>query len=61
VTWLVDHYGVAKVLTLMKAYRDDYAGADVDALTPRLLRQVFGVTEQQVVDGAFGLLASYQH
>jgi hypothetical protein len=61
VTWLVDHYGVAKVLTLMKAYRDDYAGADVDALTPRLLRQVFGVTEKQVVDGAFGLLASYQH
>ena len=30
---MVDHYGVAKVLTLMKAYRDDYAGPNLDALT----------------------------
>ena len=61
VTWLVDHYGVSRVLALMKAYREGYAGPDVDALTPRLLRTVLGVSEQQVVDGAFGLLASYQH
>jgi hypothetical protein len=33
----------------------------VDALTPRLLRQVYGIDEQQVVHGAFTLLAGYQH
>jgi hypothetical protein len=61
VTWLVSHYGIAKLRALMAAYRRDYAGADVDALTGPLLRQVYGVTEQQVVAGAFGLIASYQH
>jgi len=61
VTWLVAHGGVEEVLALMKAYREHYAGADVDALTPRLLRRVFGVSEQQVVDGAFALLATYRH
>ena len=61
VAWLVSHYGVAKLLTLMQAYRDHYQGADVDAMTPRLLRQVYGVSEQQVVDGAFGLIATFQH
>ncbi|WP_151081538.1 hypothetical protein [Nocardioides cynanchi] len=61
VTWLVSHFGIAKLLELMRAYRTDYAGADVDALTPRLLRQVYGVTQQQVVAGAFGLLATFQH
>jgi hypothetical protein len=61
VAWLVSHYGVAKLRELMDAYRSDYAGADVDALTPRLLRQVYGVTERQVVTGAFDLVASFQH
>ena len=61
VTWLVSQGGTGKLLSLMRAYRDQYQGADVDALTPRLLRQVYGLTERQVVDGAFGLVASYQH
>jgi hypothetical protein len=61
VAWLVSHYGVAKLRALMAAYRSDYAGADVDALTPGLLRRVYGVTERQVVAGAFDLLASFQH
>jgi hypothetical protein len=61
VAWLVSHYGVAKLRELMDAYHSDYAGADVDALTPQLLRRVYGVTEGQVVTGAFDLVASFQH
>jgi hypothetical protein len=61
VAWLVSHYGIAKLLDLMKAYRSDYAGADVDALTPRLFRQVYGVTPAQVTSGAWALLAEYHH
>ena len=60
-TWLVNQYGVAKLLELMQAYRAQYAGADVDALTPKLLRQVYGVTPAQVTAGAWPLLAEYQH
>jgi hypothetical protein len=61
VAWLVTHFGMPHLLQLMKDYRSDYQGADVDALTSRLLHQVDGVTEQQVVTGAFGLIASFQH
>jgi hypothetical protein len=61
VAWLVAQYGMPKLLELMKAYRTHYAGADTDALTPRLLGQVYGIGEQQVVTGAFGLLAGYRH
>jgi hypothetical protein len=61
VAWLVSHYGMPRLLSLMKAYRDDYQGVNVDALTPKLLHQVYGVTEHQVVAGAFGLIASFQH
>lgn len=61
VTWLIAHGGMAKLLDLMRAYREGYQDANVDALTPRLLRQVYGDTERQVVDGAFGLIATYQH
>jgi hypothetical protein len=58
---LVSHYGMPKLLELMRAYRSHYEGVDTDALTPRMLRLVDGVSEQQVVAGAFALLASYQH
>lgn len=61
VAWLVGHYGMPKLLALMKAYQTHYQGVDVDALTPQMLRLVYGVTERQVVAGAFGLLATYQH
>jgi hypothetical protein len=61
VAWLIKQDGVSKLLDLMHAYRDDFHDVNVDALTPRLLREVYGVSEQQVVAGAFGLIASYQH
>lgn len=61
VAWLVAHYGMPRLLSLMTAYRTDYQGVNVDALTPKLLQQEYGVTEQQVVTGAFGLIASFQH
>jgi hypothetical protein len=61
VSWLVAHYGVAELLDLMRAYRAHYTDANVDALTPRLLRQVYGVTPAEVTDGAWGLLAQYAH
>jgi hypothetical protein len=61
VTWLVSQYGMPKLLELMKAYQTHYQGANVDALTPRLLRLVYGIDEHEVVAGAFHLLAEYQH
>jgi hypothetical protein len=61
VAWLVRLDGVAQLLDLMRAYRSQYAGADVDALTPKLLRQVYGVAPAQVTDGAWGLLAQFDH
>jgi hypothetical protein len=61
VAWLVSHYGMPRLLSLMKAYRADYQGVNVDALTPRLLRRVYGLSQQQVVSGAFALIASFQH
>jgi hypothetical protein len=60
-TWLVSHGGVARLIALMKAYRTDYAGVNVDALTGRLLREVYGVSQRQAADGAWGLLAEFQH
>ena len=61
VAWLVQLDGVPKLLELMRAYRTSYAGADVDALTPKLLRQVYGVSPGQVTAGAWQLLAEYDH
>lgn len=61
VTYLVSHYGMPRLLRLMQAYRNHYAGVDTDALTPRMLRLVYGIGEQQVVQGAFQLLGEYQH
>jgi hypothetical protein len=61
VTWLVSNYGVARLLALMRAYRDEYQGVDIDPLTPRVLRQIYGVSTGEVVSGAFGLLTNLQH
>ncbi|HEY2880375.1 hypothetical protein [Nocardioides sp.] len=61
VAWLVDHGGVAKLIELMKAYRAQYQDVNADALTPRLFRQVYGVNEADVVQGAFAKLAELQH
>jgi hypothetical protein len=61
VAWLVDHGGVARLIDLMREYRYRYRDVNVDALTPRLLRQVYGVSEAQVVQGAFALLARLHH
>jgi hypothetical protein len=61
VAWLVSHYGRDKLLQLMRAYRDHYQGVDIDPLTPQVLHEVYGVTPEQVVTGAFGLLAQFQH
>jgi hypothetical protein len=61
VTWLVSHYGMPRLLDLMRAYQTHYQGADIDALTPRMLRLVYGIDEKQVVRGAFALVAAYGH
>jgi hypothetical protein len=61
VAWLVNNYGMPKLIELMKAYRQHYAGVDTDSLTPQMLRQVYGVSEPTVVSGAFGLLKQLQH
>jgi hypothetical protein len=50
-----------RLIELMRAYRDQYRDVNVDALTSRLLRQVYGVSQQQVVSGAFQLIATLRH
>ena len=61
VTALVDDHGMARLIDLMKLYRSHYQGADVDALTPRLLRQEYGTTPRAVATRAWQLLSSFQH
>ena len=61
VAWLIYRYGMRKLLDLMRAYRLGYQDVNVDAITPQMLRRVYGLTEKQVVDGAFGLIATFQH
>jgi hypothetical protein len=61
VAWLISHYGMDKLLELMRGYRDDYHDLNTDEFTPRLLREVYGLTERQVVAGAFGLLGTLQN
>jgi hypothetical protein len=45
----------------MRTYRREYAGANVDAVTPRALREVYGLTPSQVTSGAWGLLSQFAH
>lgn len=61
VAWLVSHYGMPKLIELMKAYQASYAGVDTDSLTPRMLHQVYGISEAMVVAGAFALLKQLHH
>jgi hypothetical protein len=61
VAWLIKNDGMPRLLGLMEAYRDQFQDVNVDALTPRLLRQEYGITETELVAGAFGLIASFQH
>jgi hypothetical protein len=62
VTFLVRQYGMDRMIDLMTAYStcrgDDSTG---DANTSGLLKQTFGVTEAEVVDGAFDLIAQLRH
>jgi hypothetical protein len=61
VAWLAQRGGMARLKELMRAYRQGYEDVNVDALTPRILRRVYGVREGEVVRGAFGLLAQLNH
>ena len=61
VAWLEQRGGVARLKELMRAYRKGYQGVNVDALTPKLLRRVYGVRERAVVAGAFELLSQLHH
>jgi hypothetical protein len=61
VAWLVSHYGMPKLIELMHAYRTHFKGVNADAITTRMLREVYGVTRREVVSGAFGLIAELHH
>jgi hypothetical protein len=61
VAWLVSQYGMPELIELMRAYRQNFQDVNVDALTTRMLRQVYGVSQQQLVTGAFGLIAELHH
>lgn len=61
VTWLVSHYGMPKLIELMQAYRTHFRDVNADAITTRMFREVYGVTQREVVSGAFGLIAELHH
>ena len=58
---LVNRAGIDDLERLMKEYLKAYDGPDVDALTPRLLRKVYGLREQDLVDQAFDEMAELHH
>ena len=60
VEWLADRGGGAKVVTLMKAYGKVYDGPNTDSHTARLLKQVYDVTEKELVAGAWQRLGELQ-
>ncbi len=60
VTYLVQHYGTDALLRLMQGY--NAAGQPLnDTATPRLLKQVDGITLGQLVAGTYGLLGQLDH
>ncbi len=61
VTYLVGREGVDRLKDLMRAYRNAYDGANVDAHTTRLLRKLYDLRERDVVAGAFAELAKLNH
>jgi hypothetical protein len=61
VAWLVGRGGVSTLIELLKAYRNQYQDVNADALTPKLFRQVYGVSVAEVVQGAFAKLAELHH
>ena len=56
VMYLVRQGGIAKLFTLMHAYRTAH-GATENALSTVALRQVYGLTPSQVARGAFAILS----
>jgi hypothetical protein len=61
VQWLVQRAGIDKLLELMKAYGRFHHGADADTVTPRALREVYGISEEELVAGTYATLSTLQH
>ena len=64
VQWLVDRNGTDRLLELMKSYDGLLKGVgdtDVDASTVKALRRVYGISEKELVNGAFETLATLHH
>jgi hypothetical protein len=45
----------------MKTYDRLYDGADTDANTGKALRKVYGITEEELVEGTFETVSSLHH
>lgn len=58
VTYLVDHGGIERVKTLMADYAAYHDQPFEDSHTGELLQKDFGISSQQLADGAFDLLAA---
>jgi hypothetical protein len=58
---LVNRAGIDDLKRLMRAYTKAYDGPNVDALTARLLRKIYGMREQELVNEAFAELAELHH
>ena len=60
-TWLIDEFGMPRVLDLMDAYRRTDGLQYRDFETPQVLRATLGITESELDHGAFALLAEIKH
>jgi hypothetical protein len=62
VSYLADRYGLPRLIDLMSAYSQcrsrDWTG---DSATRSLLRQTYGITEGDLVRGAFTVLSQMRH
>lgn len=61
VTYLVQTYGMARLLDLFGLYRANTTSSDRDRLTAGLLKREYGTTPQVVADHAWALMTQLQH
>lgn len=61
VTYLVDRFGVDRLLALISAYKKAYNGLDADSHNNQVLEQVYGLSAKQTAAGGYRLLAELHH
>ncbi|HET7173356.1 MAG TPA: hypothetical protein VFI30_03655 [Nocardioidaceae bacterium] len=61
VTYLVDRFGIDRLLALISAYKKAYNGLDADSHNNQVLEQVYGISAKRAAAGGYRLLAELHH